>query len=368
MKVLILSVTAGQGHHQCGMAVSEYLKSQNVECKMVDCLSYINKILGESVSHGYLFSTQHSPVTYGKIYRMIEKKEPQSPTSLPRLTVTLLAKKLEKYCYNYNPDLILCTHVWASQLVTEFQYLKVPTIGIITDFTIHPFWEDTCMDYYVTASELLENQARKKLGSTANILPFGIPISPKFSNHTPKEKAREILGFKNKTTVFIISGSMGFGHIEKQITALDNLDADFQIVSVCGRNERAKNHIDKLKLKKDIYNYGYVNNIDLLMDASDIIITKPGGLTTSEALTKGLPMILMTPIPGQEERNAEFFLNNGVAAMITDTFPIDECLFHILNNKERLLMMKHAIENMAKPDAAKMLGDFIIETINSNLR
>ncbi|MBQ3114673.1 MAG: glycosyltransferase [Clostridia bacterium] len=368
MKVLILSVTAGQGHHQCGMAVSEYLKSKNVECKMVDCLSYINKILGESVSQGYLLSTHYSPVTYGKIYRMAEKKEPQSPLSLPKLTVNLLAKKLEKYCYNYNPDLILCTHVWASQLVTEFQYLKVPTIGIITDFTIHPFWEDTCMDYYVTASELLENQARKKLGSTANVLPFGIPISTKFANRTPKQEAREKLGFKDKTTVFIISGSMGFGHIEKQITALDSLKKDFQIVSVCGRNERAKKHIDKLKLTKDIYNFGYVNNIDLLMDASDIIITKPGGLTTSEALVKGLPMILMAPIPGQEDRNAEFFLNNGVALMITDTFPIDECLFHILYNNDRLSMMKTAIEKMAKPNSAKMLGDFIIETINSNLR
>lgn len=368
MKVLILSVTAGQGHHQCGRAISDYLKSKGVECVMVDCLSYINKTLGESVSHGYLLSTQYSPVAYGKIYRMAEKKESQPPLSLPKITISLLAKKLEKYCYNYNPDLILCTHVFAAQFVTEFQFLDVTTIGIVTDFTIHPFWEDTSLDYYVIANELLQNQAMKKLGRNANILPFGIPINQKFSNSTDKHKARQLLGLKDKTTVFIVSGSMGFGNIEKHIMALDHLDLDFQIVSVCGRNQRAKNHIDKLKLRKDIYNYGYVDNIDLIMDACDVIITKPGGLTTSEALAKGIPMILMNPIPGQEDRNAEFFLNNGVASMISETFPVDECLFHILNSKWRLPMMKYAVSNMAKPNASQMLGDFIIETVNSKLR
>ncbi len=366
MKVLILSITAGQGHHQCGMAISDYLKGKGVQCKMVDCLSYINRLLGESVSHGYLLSTQYSPGAYGKMYRLAEKKERQM--SLSRVTINLLAKKLENYCYDYNPDLIVCTHVFAAQLATEFAYLKVPTIGVITDFTIHPFWEDTEMDYYVTASELLENQARKKLGKSAGILPFGIPINQKFSTSLTKQEARKVLGIKDKRTVFIISGSMGFGDMVDQIKQLDRLDMDFQIISVCGRNDKARKRIDELHTAKDIYNYGYVNNVDVMMDASDVIITKPGGLTSSEALAKGVPMILMNPIPGQEDRNAEFFLNNGIASLVSDTFPVDECLYHILNNEWRLPMMEYAVKNTAKPNAAKDLGEFIIETINSGVR
>ena len=164
--------------------------------------------------------------------KLAEKKEkPQRQLSLPKITVSLLAKKLENYCADYNPDLIVCTHVFAAQLATEFEYLKVPTIGVITDFTIHPFWEDTRMDYYVTASELLENQARKKLGKKAGILPFGIPINQKFSNSLTKQEARKVLGIEDKRTVFIISGSMGFGNIVKHIKQLDSLDIDFLSLS-----------------------------------------------------------------------------------------------------------------------------------------
>ena len=369
MKVLILSITAGQGHHACGAAISDYLKSKGVQCRMLDCLSYINKLLGESVSQGYLLSTQYSPAAYGKLYRLAEKKEkPNGMLSLPKMTVSLLAKKLENYCLAYEPDLIVCTHVFAAQLATEFTVCKVPTIGIITDFCVHPFWEDTKIDYYVTASELLENQVRKKVGNGANLLPFGIPINEKFSHSVSKQEARAALGIEDKTTVFIISGSMGYGNIVKHIKHLDRLNLDFQIVSVCGRNEHAKKKVDALSLSRKIYNYGYVNNVDVMMDAADIIITKPGGLTSSEALAKGIPMILMNPIPGQEDRNAEFFLNNGIATLISETFPVDECLFDMLNNDWRLPLMETAVKNVAKPHAAKELGDFIIETVNTRLR
>ncbi len=369
MRVLILSITAGQGHHQCGMAITDYLKEKGVQCEMLDCLNYLNKLLGDAVSQGYLLSTQYSPKAYGKIYRMAEKKEnPSGEFSLPRMTVSLLAKKLEGYCIDYNPDLIVCTHVFAAQLATEFESLTVPAIGVITDFTIHPFWEDTAMDYYVTANELLENQAHKKLGKKAGILPFGIPINSKFSTSLSKSEARKALGIADKKTVFIISGSMGYGDIVKTIKQLDSLNLDFQILSVCGRNSKAKKKIDQMELSKEIYNYGYVSNVDVMMDACDVIITKPGGLTSSEALAKGVPMILMSPIPGQEDRNAEFFLNNGVASMISDTFPVDECIFQILNNPWRLPIMEQSVKNLAKPNAAKDLGDFIIETISSAVR
>lgn len=366
MKVLILSITTGQGHHQCGMAVSDYLNENGVECQLLDCFAYLSKLFGEAIQQGYLLSTQYTPKTYGKLYRLAEKKEnPSGELSLPRLTISMLAKKIESYCAEYSPDLIVCTHVFAAQLVTEFETFSVPTIGIITDFKIHPFWEDTALDYYVTANELLKNQAEKKFGKETTILPFGIPISPKFATSISKQEARAQLGIPDKKTVFIISGSMGFGDIVKTIKQLDSLDMDFQILSVCGKNTKAKKKIDNMESTKDIYNYGYVSNVDVMMDAADIIITKPGGLTSSEALAKGLPMILMSPIPGQEDRNAEFFLNNGVAAMISDTFPVDECIYQILNNPWRLPIMEQAVKNIAKPNAAKDLGDFIIETINS---
>jgi len=366
MKVLVLSITAGQGHHQCAMALIDYLRSKGIECEMVDALEHITPLLSESVAQGYLLSTQYSPSAYGGFYRLAEKKgKPSAKVSLSRMAANVLSMKMSKYIKKSNPDLIVCTHVYSAQMVTEMSDIKAKTIGIITDFTIHPFWEDTDLDYYVTASELLTHQAIKKGIDAKKIKPFGIPIQEKFSKKLEKSKAREKLGLDDKPTVFVMSGSMGYGNLVKHIRRLDKLSMDFQIISVCGRNKRMKSTIDALQTTKTIHNYGYVDNVDLIMDASDVIITKPGGLTVSESLAKGLSMILMNPIPGQEDRNAEFLLNNGIAMMMSSTCPVDECLYQMLSNEWRLKHLREGVAYMGKPHAAKNLGDFIIENINS---
>jgi len=366
MKVLVLSITAGQGHHQCAMALIDYLKSKNVECEMVDALKHITPMLSESVAQGYLLSTQYSPSAYGSFYRLAEKKgKPSAKVSLSRIAANILSMKMSKYIKKSKPDLVVCTHVYSAQMVTEMSHIEAKTIGIITDFTIHPFWEDTDLDYYITASELLTHQAMKKGIPKEKVKPFGIPIQEKFQTILDKKEARKRLGFEDKTTVFVMSGSMGYGNLVKHIRRLDKLSLDFQIVSVCGRNKRMKRTIDALVTTKKIHNYGYVDNIDLIMDASDVIITKPGGLTVSEALAKGLSMILMNPIPGQEDRNAEFLLNNGIAMMMSSTCTVDEYLYQMLNNKWRLENLQEGVRYMGKPNAAKDLGDFIIETLDS---
>ena len=176
----------------------------------------------------------------------------------------------------------------------------------MTDFTIHPFWEDADLDYYVTANELLNHQASKKGIDTSKILPIGIPIHPKFGKKMDKLEARNILGIEDKPTILIMSGSMGYGNLETIITDMDTMDMDFQIISICGNNKNLKE--DRWDDNKEkVYNYGFTDKVDIIMDAADCIVTKPGGLTTSESLAKGLPMIIINPIPGQEERNLQNF-------------------------------------------------------------
>ncbi len=170
---------------------------------------------------------------------------------------------------------------------------------------------------------------------------------------------------EDKTTVLVMSGSMGFGNLARQIKKMDALSSDFQIICVCGRNTRAKKRIDKLDMSHKIYNYGYVDNVDVLMDAADIIVTKPGGLTVSEALAKRLPMILINPIPGQEERNTEFLLNNGIAMKMTRTCPVDVCVFQMLVNNWRYALSKDIVEYVGKPFAARDLGEFVINYVKN---
>jgi processive 1,2-diacylglycerol beta-glucosyltransferase len=342
----------------------DYLKERNVECEVLDTYEYINPILSESVAKGYLISTKFTPAVYGKLYHIAEKRERSNKKlSISTLINAILSKKLTGFLHEYDPDVIVCTHIFAAQIISYLQKkgtIRAKTIGIVTDFTIHPFWEDTDLDCYVTASELLTHQAAKKGIDVNKIAPIGIPIHTKFSKKISAFEARKLLGIKDKTTIFVMSGSMGYGKVETVIQAMDSMDMDFQIISVCGNNKSLKTKIDEMETQKQVYNFGFVNNVDIIMDASDCIVTKPGGLTVSESLAKGIPMILINPIPGQEDRNMEFLLNNGLAMKISDTYPIDEAIYQLLNNDWRRSHLQAMVEKVGRPNATRDLGELII--------
>ncbi len=367
MKCLIMSVKAGFGHHSTGQAMMDYLKKNNVECEMLDIFEYINPLLGDTISDGYLFLTKYLKDFYGRAYSALDKRDEEYDRLSPVTVVSkLVSRKLNDYICEFNPDVVVGTHSYACLLMTHLKnkdYIKCPTFGIVTDFTVHPFWESTNVDYYVTPDALLNNQMNKKGIPLEKILPFGIPIKSKFSTKISKNEARSQLGIKDKFTILVMMGSMGFGNITKCLEKINSLDADFQVLCVCGNNTKGKNEIEQGQWDKKIYTYGFVDNVDIMMDASDCIITKPGGLTTSELLAKKLPAILMNPIPGQEDRNMEFLVNSGAAVMATDTFPVDEALYEIMNNPWRLELLKQSVENIGKPNTTKQVCDFILKTI-----
>lgn len=367
MRGLIFSITAGQGHNQTAKVLSNYFNSIDVDCTYMDVFEYINPMLSRSVQDIYLMSTKSLPKIYGGIYRICEKRLAEEMHGLPKLTNRFLAKRLLKMVRAVSPDFIICTHVFAALLVS---YLadhidrKTHTIGIITDFTIHPYWEDTRLDYYITPSEALTNQGVKKGIAAEKFKPLGIPIDTKFSHKMDRSEAFRLLGIPEKRTILVMSGSMGFGNMTEEILALDALDVDFQIVTICGNNEKLKRSIDELVTRKKIYNYGYVDNVDVFMSAADCIVTKPGGLTTSEALAKGLPMIMNNPVPGQEDRNVEFLLNAGAAMRVSKTYPIDDAVNHMFLSDRRELI-SGAIASLSRPNATSDLAEFVVELCNN---
>lgn len=361
MKALFLSVTAGQGHHQAGKAMMGALTKAGWQCEMIDTYEFISPVIKESISRGYLISTKYSPTLYGKVYRMAEKIDKNELTAhVTRFSNQILTKKLIQHIDAFDPDVIICTHVFSAQVVSDAKrkghLQNIKTIAIVTDFTVHPFWEYTDIDYYITPHELLNIQMEKKGLPISKVVPIGIPIAEKFKNSLPQQEARKILKIEDKPTLFIISGSMGYGNMFKLIEKIDLLKTDFQILCVCGNNKRLYKTINETISQKKIYNYAFVDNVNIMMDASDCVITKPGGLTTSEALAKRLPLILTKPIPGQEDRNTEFLVNNGVAVKASKTFPIDEAIFEIMNSAKKRELMKNAAEYIGKPNST---SDFV---------
>jgi len=363
MRVLFLSLPTGHGHNMCAKAAIACLEEKGVECRFMDIAEFINPVYSKAISRGFLLSAR-TGILYDSIYRFMELKEPSPKISTVRLVNALLPLKLKKFLKEHSPDVIVCSHVFAGQMITELKntskVVTGKTYGIITDFTVHPYWEDTELDYYILPHELLSNQFVKKGLDKEKILPFGIPIYDKFSKSVSKLKARSAIGLENKPTILIMGGSMGFGKTDKMLIELDRLDIDFQIITVCGNNSRLKKKIDKLETAKTVYNYGFVDNVDLLMSASDCIVTKPGGLTTSEALAKGLFIIMPTTFPGQEERNSEFLLSNGLAMRASKTFPLEECVYEFLHNRERQLCSASLAKSIAKPNAAMDLCEHIL--------
>ncbi len=363
MKLLILSITTGQGHHQTGKAITTYMEENGHQVTQLDCYEYFSPAIKEALSNGYLLSTKYSPKLYGKFYGLAEKMESKSSnTILLQITNSIFHKKMEKFLEEYNPDVVVCTHVYAALLMT---YLKehgttYPTLGVITDFKVHPHWEVTKLDYYVLPNEYLIPSMVKKGFKKEQLLPFGIPIFEKFRSKESKEIAREKLNFDNISTILVMSGSMGYGNIAKMIKQIDMVDENFQMITVCGNNKKLKKKIDKAEYKHKVYNFGFVDNVDKLMDASDCIITKPGGLTVSESLAKELPMAIFKPIPGQEERNLEFLLNFGACMKISKTSPVDEVIAQLFMDNRKIDTMLRNIQLIKKPDSTQQLCEQII--------
>ncbi|MBP3360121.1 MAG: glycosyltransferase [Clostridia bacterium] len=367
MKALILSVKAGYGHHSTGLAMKDCLNAHGIDCEMLDTLEYISRFLGEGVQDGYLIATKYLREAYGKVYDTLDKKDEPSKSYSPEAIITkFLSKKLERYMMEYNPDFVIGTHSYAAVLMTVLQkhgVLNCPTFGIVTDFTIHPFWESSRLDYYVLPDGLLSSAAGKKGINPSRVLPFGIPVREQFTVKNDKEEMKRKLGLPKKPMVLIMMGSMGFGDMTGVIEACDRYDYDYQLVVICGNNDKAKSAIDSRQWSKPVRCLGFTVNVDEYMDAAEIIITKPGGLTTSEAMAKGLPLILMNPIPGQEERNMEFLVNSGVAMMISKTFPLESALYQFFEYSWRREIMERAVSEIGKPDSTHRLYDFICEKV-----
>ncbi len=371
MKILILSVTAGEGHNSTAKALREEFERQGAECTVLDTFQYISPTLAKFLSEGYLLVTEKAKHAYRVGYRLAEKRK-GTETATTHLVDMAFAGDIVDFIGSDDYGVILFTHPFAGMILDylkEKNMLSLPTVGILTDFTFHPYWEDcTRNDYVVTPAAGLLLQGLRKGFHKEQILPYGIPIRPEFLDCLSKAEAREKLGLDPaQKTILIMGGSMGYGNMAatvKQIDAIPYSEA-FQMIVVCGNNREMKDEIDALvaggSLHHRVLTTGFVNYVSLLMDAADCIVTKPGGLTTSESLTKGLPMVIVNPIPGQEQRNTEFLLNNGAACAASITCPIDECLYQLLTAPERLAAMEQCVRQLAGDHATEKVCRFAMD-------
>ena len=370
MKILILSVTAGEGHNSTAKAMKEYFDRHGAECTVLDTYKYASPAVAKLISEGYLLISGKVKYAFSAMYRMAEKRHGGTgETSALRIINSPFSEELYELIEDFAPDAVVFTHPFAGMIMDIMAERHAPetkVFGVLTDFVFHPYWEDCrrC-DYVITPSPILDYQARQKGLSPERVLPLGIPIAEKFAKTLDKSEARVRLGLDpSADTVLLMGGSMGYGNMEKTLRSIDSLDLPrpMQMICVCGRNGEMKEKIDTFAEKSahKVLSFGFVSNVDEIMDASDCIISKPGGLTTSEALAKRLPMIIVNPIPGQESRNTEFLLNNGAALASSATLPVEELLYSLLTNPDRMRLIKDSIEVLRRPNSAANVCEFVM--------
>lgn len=354
MKILIVSLKAGNGHVKAAEALEKAFKKYypDFEVKNIDLLDYASVLSKKFYGEWYMDIVNAVPEFYEFMY---EHLDPNS-TKVRILSDRMNAQKFQSFVFDYNPDLIYCTHFVPGNLLTTWRkkyHKNYKIITTLTDYEAHPLWVDNEFDLYTTATDEVKDQLIKYGALENKIIVTGIPIDEKFSKSFNKEKILTKLGLENKFTVAIFAGAFGKGPIIEVFNDLVELPQDFQIIVVAGKSAELKESIENIETNKTVKVLGFIDNMDEVMAISSVAISKAGGLTVSESLAVGLPLIVISPYPGQEEANTRFLQNSMAAFSVKRMREVTEIIKNTFNEPKLLEEMRENIKRIAKPYAAR---------------
>jgi len=371
-KVLLLSASAGAGHIRAAEAIEKAFNqakdADSREVRHIDVLNYTNKLFRHLYSKAYIDLVNKMPEVPGWFYDKLDKpwKNERRRLALDKLNTRPFVKLLREY----QPDLIVCTHFLPAEIVSWLkakERLASRQVIIVTDFDVHAMWLVHHYERYFVAID----EARaylEVLGIPAEkITVSGIPIDPVFAVKKDKQEMRAKHGLApDRTTILLSAGGFGVGSVDALVHSLLPLQHRAQIVAICGRNEELKQRLTKLaaRAKPDatvsLKPFGYTKEMDELMTASDLVLGKPGGLTTSEALAKGLVFVIVNPIPGQEERNSDHLLEGAVAIRCNNLPTLSYKLDRLLSDPDRFKAMQKNSQRMGHANAATEIVDQLL--------
>lgn len=358
MNILILSASTGGGHMSASNAIKNYIEKNNKQAhvKIVDSLMYVSPTLNKTVTNGYVYLATKTPKIYGKLYD-VTNKETKISNLVSKLN-SVFAERLNELFTDFKPDIILSTHPFPTEMISILKSKKkinIPLVCVMTDYASHKTWINENVDAYVVSNDDMAKEMINDGISSEIVYPFGIPIDDSFFGDNDIEDTLESLGLKKDVpTIMMMAGSFGVGTVLDVYKNIININLEFQIILITGKNQKLYEELEELTQKsqkktKLIY---FTKEINKLMQASDVLITKPGGLTVTESLACNIPMAIFDAIPGQEEENAEFLLKHNMAVRINDA-NYKEVIVELLDGTTRLNAMKEACKSFDKKDSNK---------------
>ena len=365
MKILILSASIGSGHTKAAESIEKIL---NHEVKTIDFMSKEISLLNWLTKKIYLTALKFIPDLYDRIYNFVGAK--RSGIFARLLTSATMYFPFAKIIKNFSPEVVICTHPFPEAAASLWKFLHAKSAEnfllatVLTDYSLHEIWIYSEVDIYFVATEEMKNELAKHCRQNQEIYSVGIPIGKEFISVNNSDCMTHNENFF--MTILIMGGGLGLGSIEETLTELENISVPLKIFVVAGQNEKLLSRLKNFKSKHEIKIFGYVENICELMKISDLLITKPGALTMTEAFAAGLPMILHEPIPGPESKNAEYAIKNGAA--ISADKKISEVVKKFLENPKRLSEMSSNAKNLSKVHAAFDIADKIFSVAQFALK
>ncbi len=354
--VIILTASTGAGHNQAANNLKQSFEEKGIYCHIIDMFKVTNKSMNFLIANGYKFFAEKMPSVYGTMYKFSDQKQ---INNLMLNNAFLLTEGRLKWLVNeLKPDLLISTHPFGAPIVGKLKKkgdIDVPLIQIVTDFIAHYTYVHTGIDAYIVASDSTMQSLVEKGANKSKIYVFGIPIKEEFRHRKKRE-------FKSDRplNLLIMGGSMGLAPMKDAVDALVATDKDLTMSIVCGTNKNFYNEFNQRYAEKiaegKVKIYGFVDNIAQLMDESDLIISKPGGLTTTEAIHKCIPMIIPFAIPGQERENTNFLLENNMAIEVHNVQKLDEYISNLIIHPEQYQNM---VDNMEKLSAKYSIDEII---------
>lgn len=339
-KVLVITTSTGQGHNQAASTLCDFFEQEGFRATKIDFLSINSVILNKAVVNGYELGASVFPHIYGIVYKITNIPFINKSLTYPFLNA---GKRVWEVIENEKPDIIVSTHPLGINMLHRFkkQGLAIPCISTVTDFKAHYTYISPLMDAYVTGSEHTKNSLISKGINPSVIYPTGIPINDIFF-----EKQNSIeMKHTNPFNILLMGGSMGLNKISAVLDELLLNEHNLNITVICGNNKKLLNSLKEKSLtgfkNKNVKLLGFTNDIPNLMNMSHLIISKPGGLTVTEAIAKNIPILIPFAIPGQEKENSEFLSQNGYAISV-------DLLSNINKEVDKLIQDPNILEKMRK--------------------
>lgn len=373
MRVLILSCNTGGGHNTAAKAVQEVFLAQGDDCIIKDALSFGGQLASDLVCDAYLEMVKRTPKMFGELYRLGERYgkvnniTPDNIRSPVYLVNKLYSDALHEYIQQNDFDAIVCTHIFPTEALTHLKRkhnLTVPFYFVTTDYACPPMLEETLPDKIFSPHEDSLCTYTKQGIPADLVYATGIPVSQKFTVPSNKSEARSKIGLKDDDQAFLMmSGSMGFGDVLDTAADIFNMGNEHtRIVVITGNNKDMYNQFqEKFADETRLILVGFTDQISVYMDACDVLLTKPGGLSTTEALVRGIPLIHTSPIPGCETENAEFFQQHHLSLCADSSKTASILATRLMKDTFLRNQIIEAQKHYKYENSAKAIVDFIKE-------